>query len=158
MNAPHSEPALPPKEAMNHFLGLANRRPLNDQELEQLNAHVPGLDATLGIRYSAVSNGEVRAYLRVNGSHMQPWGMVNGGVYCSLAESVGSLAGVIAAGRPAVGVNNDTNFIKGVTSGVIEAVGTPIHLGGSQHLWNIDMFNNGALVARSQLRLYLLNA
>lgn len=148
--------AMTTQEIISNFLELAAQRPLQQEELAQVNDSVPGPDAALGIRYTHIAKGEVRSQIRVNSSHFQPWGVVNGGVYCLLAESAASLGGVIAAGAPAVGVNNDTNFIKSVSSGVIEATATPVQLGGRTHLWRVDMHVDGTLVATSQVRLMIL--
>lgn len=131
-------------------------RALDDAQLAQLNERNVGLDAHLGIRYTQIADGRVRARLEVGAQHKQPVGLVNGGVFCALAESVGSLAGVVAAGAPVVGVNNDTDFLDSVRDGVIEAKATPIQLGRRTQLWEILMTNEGRLVARSTLRTMVL--
>ena len=134
------------------FLQLAAQRPLQQEELIALNNLPAGLEATLGLRYTKVSFDEVRSQLRVTSAHLQPWGLVNGGVLAAVAESTGSLAGVVAAGQPVVGVNNNCDFIRGVRSGFIEAIATPIQLGRTTQVWEINMFNEDKLVARSTLR------
>lgn len=140
------------------LLATAAHRPLNTGELAQLNEHNghAGLDATLGIRYTHVATGEVRAVLMAGPQHQQPWGVVNGGVYCALAESVASLAGVVAAGGPVVGVNNDTNFIRSVRTGAIEAVATPLQLGRTTQVWEVTMSQDGELKAKTTLRTIVL--
>ena len=89
--------------------------------------------------------------VRVNPTLLQPWGLVNGGVFSSIAESVGSLAGVVMAGEVVVGVNNNTDFIKSVTQGIIEARATPIQAGRRSQIWNIELHHEGKLVALSKL-------
>jgi len=129
---------------------------LDAAQLERLNARADGLSAHLGIRYTELADARARAELPVGGHLLQPVGLVNGGAFCALAESVGSLAGIAAAGAPVVGVNNDTDFISSVREGVIEATATPIQLGRSTQLWEILMHNNGRLVARSTLRTMVM--
>jgi len=129
---------------------------LDAAQLELLNDRNGGLDAHLGIVYTQIADGRVRARLEVGDQHRQPVGLVNGGVFCALAESVGSLAGLVSAGGPVVGVNNDTDFIDSVREGVIEAKATPIQLGRRTQLWEILMTNGGRLVARSTLRTMVL--
>lgn len=129
---------------------------LNQEQLDTLNDNNVGLDKLFGLRYTQVADGRVRARLEVGPQHLQPAGLVNGGVFSAMAESVGSLAGVIAAGAPAVGVNNTTDFIDSVRGGVIEAKATPVQLGGRTQLWEILMTNEGRLVARSTLRTMIL--
>lgn len=143
-------------EKLDRLIATAQQRPLTAQELAVLNDAPVGFDAAIALRYTHVANGEVRAQLRVGPSHLQPWGIVNGGVYCAMAESTGSLAGVIAAKKPVAGVNNSTDFIKGVSGGVIQAIARPIQLGGRTQLWSVEMFNNDALVARTTLRTFVL--
>lgn len=121
--------------------------------LEEFNAANAGLDATLGIRYTHLAPDRVTVELPVTEQLLQPAGLVNGGVYCALAESAGSLAGVLAAGgTPVVGVNNNTDFIAPVSSGVIVAEATPVQVGRRTQIWQVDMTHRGKLVARSTLR------
>ncbi|MDO5670582.1 MAG: PaaI family thioesterase [Corynebacterium sp.] len=129
---------------------------LDPAQLEQLNARDVGLSAHLGIRYTELADGRVRAELEVGPHLLQPAGIVNGGVFCALAESVGSLAGVAAAGAPVVGANNDTDFIAAVREGIIHAEATPIQVGGRTQLWEILMHNDERLVARSTLRTMVM--
>lgn len=124
--------------------------------LEQVNNRDVGLSAHLGVHYTEIADGRVRAELPVGPHLLQPVGLVNGGVFCALAESVGSLAGVATAGAPVVGVNNDTDFIASVREGVIEAEATPIQAGGRTQLWEILMHNEGRLVARTTLRTMVI--
>ncbi|MDK8846445.1 PaaI family thioesterase [Corynebacterium sp. MSK297] len=130
----------------------AKIRQLRPEELDELNKSELGLDSHLGVVYSHAGPTEVRAYLDVNSTHLQYAGSVNGGVFCSLAESLGSVASMISAQSPCVGVNNSTDFIRGVKDGRIEAIATPIQTGKRTQLWNVEMYNHEALVARTTLR------
>ena len=141
---------------LDELLKAAHERPLNSQELLMINENTIGFDAVLGLRYPHISRGEVRAMVRVNPTLLQPWGLVNGGVFSSIAESVGSLAGVVMAGEVVVGVNNNTDFIKSVTQGIIEARATPIQAGRRSQIWNIELHHEGKLVALSKLRTMTL--
>lgn len=141
---------------LDELLKAAHERPLNSQELLMINENTIGFDAVLGLRYTHISRGEVRAMVRVNPTLLQPWGLVNGGVFSSIAESVGSLAGVVMAGEVVVGVNNTTDFIKSVTQGIIEARATPIQAGRRSQIWNIELHHEGKLVALSKLRTMTL--
>lgn len=130
----------------------AKIRQLRPEELDELNKSELGLDSHLGVVYSHAGPTEVRAYLDVNSTHLQYADSVNGGVFCSLAESLGSVASMISAQSPCVGVNNSTDFIRGVKDGRIEAIATPIQTGKRTQLWNVEMYNHEALVARTTLR------
>lgn len=133
-----------------------SRDGLNATDLANINDELQGLDATLGIRYTHVASGKVTAELPVAQHLLQPVGLVNGGVYCALAESVGSLAGMVMAGGPVVGVNNNTDFISSVRAGVISAEATPLQTGRRTQLWQILMTHRGELVARTTLRTMLM--
>lgn len=135
----------------------ATTQGISAESLELINAGVGGLDATLGVRYTRIANGRVEAEIDVDERHLQPVGLVNGGVFSALAESTGSLAGMVAAeGKNVVGVNNNTDFISSVREGVIHAKATPIQVGGRTQVWQILMRNNGNLVARTTLRTMVL--
>lgn len=148
--------ALALRRQFEQLLATAAERPLDDQELAWVNENNHGLDIAIGIRYTHVAHSEVRAVINVGSQHHQPWGLANGGMYASLVESTASIAGVIAAGAPVVGVHNATDFIRGVSQGIVEAVATPVQLGGSTQLWNVDMNHEGKLCARGQLRTMVL--
>ncbi len=137
---------------MQTIMATARERALTPEELEILNQANRGFDATLGLRYTHISNGEVRGELEVGPGHHQPWGIANGGVYASIAESLGSIAGIVAAGGAVMGVNNNTNFIKPVRSGTIKGVARPTQVGRRTQLWVVDMFQEETLVATSVLR------
>lgn len=132
-------------------------QPLTDTALHDLNAATTGLDATLGIHYTHLGPDGATAHLTVAEHHLQPAGLVNGGVFCALAESTGSLAGLYAAaGTPVVGVTNTTDLISSVRTGTIHAHATPLHLGRRTQLWEIRMTHNTTLAAHTTLRTMIL--
>lgn len=119
----------------------------------------PGLDGELGLVHVSVSGDSVVATLDIAAKHHQPFGIVHGGVYCAVAESVASIGGFAwlqesGIGGTAVGVNNNTDFLRSVSSGTVTATGTPIHRGRRQQLWRVSMVGDGdRLLAISQVRL-----
>ena len=129
-----------------------SHRPATEEELAQINANTIGLDKNLGTVYTHIENGRVEATLEYRNALVQPVGIIHGGTYAALAESLGSVAGFIAAGKPVVGVNNSTDFISSVKEGTITGVATPIQLGRRTQLWNIEMRQKDKLVARTTLR------
>src|SRR5690625_3423398 len=145
MNSSHN--ADKTRDKLAELLKLAHERPLDTEELALLNENAVGFDATLGLRYTHIARGEVRAEVTVNPALLQPWGLVNGGVFSSIAESVGSLAGVVQAGEVVVGVHNNTDFIKSVIQGIIEVRATTIQAGRRSLIWNIELYHEGKLVA-----------
>lgn len=69
---------------------LVESGPLNEQQIAAINARITGMDATLGIRYTEIAKDGVSAELEIGPHMLQPFGLVNGGSYAALAESVGS--------------------------------------------------------------------
>jgi uncharacterized protein (TIGR00369 family) len=87
-----------------------------------------------------------------------PWGVVHGGVYCSVVESaasIGASTAVVDRGQFAVGVNNNTDFVRPMTTGVLDVVAEPIQQGRTLQLWQVVLTraDDGKLVARGQVRL-----
>lgn len=149
-----------PQNELQDILSLAKiavERPLSTEELDMLNNGNFGLDRTLGLRYVDVGPDKVVSELRVTAKHLQPAGLVNGGVYCAIAESTASTAGIIfGRGKPVVGVNNNTDFIAAVKDGIIRAEATSIQRGGRTQVWQVLCTHNGELVARTTLRTMIL--
>lgn len=138
------------------LLTHADGRPFNETELARLNSSLVGLEKVLGLRYTHVSREKVTAEMAVGEQHLQPAGLVNGGVYSSISESLAGVAGMINAGGVVVGVNNNTDFIASVTAGVIEAEVTAVQTGRRTQVWQILMTHRGKLVARSTVRNIVL--
>lgn len=87
-----------------------------------------------------------------------PWGVVHGGVYCAIIESaasIGASAAVLDRGQFAVGVNNNTDFVRPVSAGAVDVVAEPIQQGRTLQLWQVVLTRaeDGKLVARGQVRL-----
>lgn len=128
-------------------------RELNEEELRALNAYNDGYANTIGMVITECSPARVTAHIDVGPQHLQPAGIVNGGIYAGLAETVGSVAAMAVAGKPAVGTNNNTDFLRSVREGRIEATALPIHIGQRTHLWRIEMRHEDKLVAVTNLKL-----
>ena len=118
-----------------------------------------GFDSELGLKYIDVTPDGGRAVLEIHDKLLQPWGIVHGGVYCSIIESLASVSGAVwfadkGERGTVVGVNNNTDFLRAISSGIVTAVSTPIHRGRRQQLWLIEVTDDeGRMVARGQVRL-----
>ena len=92
-----------------------------------------GFDNELGLKYIDVTPDGGRAELQIHDKLLQPWGIVHGGVYCSIVEGLASLSGQVwlsdHGGGHVVGVNNNTDFLRAISAGTVTAVSTPIHRG-----------------------------
>jgi 1,4-dihydroxy-2-naphthoyl-CoA hydrolase len=71
----------------------------------------------------------------------QPFGIVHGGAYAALAETLASVATYFAVegnGEIAVGQNNDTSFLRPVSEGTVHAEGTRRHRGRTSWIWDVE--------------------
>lgn len=114
----------------------------------------------IGGSYVDVTPDRVEGALVVETRHLQPYGVVNGGVYCAIVESLGSMGGAAWGSTQdgifgVVGVANNTDFIRSHRSGSLRGVATPIHRGRTQQLWQVVVTrdSDGKAVARGQIRL-----
>ncbi len=118
-----------------------------------------GFNGLLGLQMDEVTPDRVRAHVTVHEGLLQPYGIVHGGVYASLAESAASIGGAtwnmarVPGGRT-VGVSNDTSFLRAVREGTLSVVATPLHRGRTLQLWHVMITDEGGrLVAKSDVRL-----
>ena len=115
-----------------------------------------GFDRLLGLTLTSVTQDEVVASFEVRPELLQPYGLLHGGVLCSVVETVGSVAGAAWFGDRGhvVGTSNHTNFLRAVREGTLTAVATPIHRGRTQQLWTVDVRDEqDRLVAKGELRV-----
>jgi 1,4-dihydroxy-2-naphthoyl-CoA hydrolase len=123
----------------------------------------PGFDKTLGLTFVEMTADGGRGQLDINDTLLQIMGIVHGGVYCSIVESMASVSAHVWLGENGggnvVGVNNNTDFLRAISSGTITAVSTPLHRGRRQQLWLVTITDeNDRVVARGQVRLQNLPA
>lgn len=102
--------------------------------------------------------------ISIRDHHHQPYGVVHGGVYSTLVETLASAGAAIWAMENGmagcVGVSNQTDFIRATKEGVIVGTATPIHRGRTQQLWQVVVARHPdhKLVARGQVRLHNLQS
>jgi 1,4-dihydroxy-2-naphthoyl-CoA hydrolase len=99
---------------------------------------VPAMKGTLpermGVRIVEASAERVVGVMPVEGN-TQPYGLLHGGASCVLAETIGSIGAALHAldahGGIAVGLDLNATHHKGVRTGNVTAVATPLQRGGS---------------------------
>lgn len=97
--------------------------------------------------------------LDVDQRHLQPHGVMHGGVHCALVETAASVGGHLwLDGKGTVlGVSNHTNFLRAFSTGRLLTTATPIHRGRSQQLWQCEITDaDGKLIGRGEVRLHNL--
>lgn len=130
-------------------------------DLDTLNAIGLGtLHERMGIVFTEVSATRAVATMPVEGN-TQPYGLLHGGASVVLAESVGSVLAVVAAGpgRAAVGVDISATHHRPMRAGVVTAVGTPLHVGRSTASIDIVLYDEaGRRVCTSRLTAQIRDA
>jgi len=103
---------------------------------------VVGFDRLYGLRVLEASSEAVRAEVRVTEDHKQPFGLVHGGLYATIAESITSIGtwlGVREDGKVAMGLSNQTSFLRPILGGTVHAAARRRHRGRSTWLWEVDV-------------------
>ncbi|MGH2854298.1 MAG: PaaI family thioesterase [Solirubrobacteraceae bacterium] len=107
---------------------------------EQINEALLGFDRLYGLELLEFSDSEARAQVQVREELKQPAGLVHGGVYAAIAESLASLATgftVFPEGSVAMGLSNSTSFLRPITAGTIHARATRLHRGRTTWVWDV---------------------
>lgn len=111
--------------------------------IEHITARAVGtVNGHLGIRVIEIGPDYINGELTVDERHVQPFGVIHGGVSVVLAETLGSLASLMAcdAGFTAVGLEVNANHLRPVPKGdVLRGVCTPVRIGRSVHVWSIEL-------------------
>ena len=99
-------------------------------------------DRFYGLELVELGDELVRARVEVQDRHRQPAGLVHGGLYATIAESMavaGTNCGVSANGRAATGLSTQTSFLRPITGDRIEATARPRHRGRSTWVWEVEI-------------------
>lgn len=110
----------------------------------------------LGVEFTEVSGDRVVATWTAKPELHQPYGILHGGVHCSVVETLASVGAAMWIGEEGkvVGVNNNTDFFRAVREGTLTSTATPLHRGRSQQLWLVETVDEeGRIAARGQVRL-----
>jgi 1,4-dihydroxy-2-naphthoyl-CoA hydrolase len=117
---------------------------------------ITGFAHWLGLELVEASGDRVVMSWKVRPELWQPYGIVHGGVHCSVVETAASTGAALwFQGRgKVVGVSNQTDFLRAVREGELLATATPIHRGRLQQLWQVEITDaEPRVIARGQVRL-----
>jgi uncharacterized protein (TIGR00369 family) len=127
---------------------------------QPLGIVLPGWTSQMDMHFVSIAESEVVAELTVSEKHYQPMGIVHGGVYCSMVETVCSVGAHLHAskhGLMVVGVDNQTSFLKATRTGTLRASARPLVVGRRTQLWEANIHDgNGKLVSTGRVRLVCL--
>ncbi len=134
---------------------------MSDITLEWLNA-LAGWSGAMKLRYTIASGDEVACEFEIGDEHLQPFGLVHGGVHCGVIETVTSIGATLHVkdrGQEAVGLENTTSFIRAARSGKLFATARPIARGRTNQLWEAWIRDSeDRLIAQGRVRLQNVSA
>lgn len=99
-------------------------------------------DALYGLQIQDMSEEEVTASVPVRDEVKQPMGLVHGGLFASIAESITSFATATAVakdGKQAMGLSNSTSFLRPITEGTVHATARRLHRGRTTWVWDVEI-------------------
>jgi 1,4-dihydroxy-2-naphthoyl-CoA hydrolase len=101
-----------------------------------------GFAEEIGTEWIDLDPDNARARIKVESRHLQPFGIVHGGVYASLAESLCSAVTYQAVrddGMVAMGMANSTTFIRPITDGHVNATARARQRGRTTWVWDVEL-------------------
>lgn len=103
-----------------------------------MNEHLGGWNRTMGLKVLRASAEEVVAELVVGEVHVQPYGIVHGGVHAGIIEgacSMGAALHAMKSGQTVVGLENATSFLRAARDGTLTVTARPITRGRRSQVW-----------------------
>jgi len=96
---------------------------------------------TLGIKITKVDDDTLEGEMPVDSRTHQVHGILHGGASVLFAETLGSIAGIIASksGYTVVGLDINANHLKGISKGIVVGLASAIHIGRSTQVWDIKI-------------------
>ena len=127
---------------------------------EQLNQHLGGYNKAMGLTFVRATPDEVVAEATIESHHLQPYGLVHGGVYAGMIEtlcSAGAALSALADKRTTVGLENSASFLRGVRAGRLRGTAVPLARGRRSQVWEARIHDEqDRLVATGRVRLLCL--
>lgn len=118
---------------------MARSRP--EDAFEAANRHLGPLSDKLGIVIEEIGPERVVGTMPVEGN-TQPMGILHGGATMSLIETLASMGSALVAWsseRVVLGQQQTCNYLSTATSGTVRGVATPLHLGRTTHVWDVEV-------------------
>jgi len=119
-------------------------------------------DGLYGLELVEMTEELIRVRVPVRNAIKQPFGLVHGGVFASIAEataSMGTFAAVSDQGKVASGMSNNTSFLRPITEGTVHATARPRHRGRTTWLWDVEIEDDaGRLCAITRMTIAVRDA
>jgi 1,4-dihydroxy-2-naphthoyl-CoA hydrolase len=121
-----------------------------------------GFDRTYGLEVTEIGDGTMQGRVAVSDRVKQPAGLVHGGIYSAVAESLattGTALAVIGDGNTAMGMSNQTSFLRPITSGHVNAQARARHRGRTTWVWEVELSDDsGRLCALTRVTVAVREA
>jgi len=104
-----------------------------------------GFDGVIGLKITELSDKLMRGSVPVRDELKHRAGLVHGGVYASIAESLASIGtslAVLPDGKRALPLSSQASFLRPIVRGTIHAVATRKHRGRTTWVWEVEMFDD----------------
>lgn len=128
--------------------------------LDLINANLGGFNNALGLHFTAATPEAYVAEIEISDHHLQPYGLVHGGVYAGMIEtlcSTGAALSVWEENKTTVGLENNTSFLRAVRGGRLRGTARPLVLGKRSQVWEARVHDDqDRLVATGRVRLMVL--
>ena len=108
-----------------------------------------GFDLLYGLEMLELSDERARAEVKVRDDLKQPSGVVHGGIYAAIAESLalfGTARGAMADGWITRSLSHQMSLLAPITEGSIHAVAVPKHRGRTTWVWEVEMTDDSGNV------------
>lgn len=132
---------------------------MNLKDINKFNENT--LMSHLGIEVTNYNTDSVSGKMPVDHRTHQPMGLLHGGASAALIESLASIGSAMMVDLKKqfiVGLEINTNHIRGVKSGYVYCKATCIHKGRTTHIWSADITNEeGKLVSTGRLTVLVKN-
>lgn len=96
----------------------------------------------IGVEFIEIGENYLKGRMPVDHRTNQPYGLLHGGASCVLAETLGSIASALVIDQSiyiCVGLEINANHIRSAKKGFVMGTASPIHLGKSTHVWDIQI-------------------
>ena len=114
-------------------------------------------DSLYGLKVLEITEERALAEVPVTDAIKQPMGLVHGGLYASIAESLTSIATarvVMQDGMIATGMSNQTSFLRPITEGTVHAEAIRRHRGRTTWMWDVEITDDaGRLCTVSRMTI-----
>ena len=116
--------------------------------------------STLGIEITDLGDEYISGKMPVDERTKQPFGLLHGGASAAFAETLGSLGAgnqVDLEQYSVVGIELNSSHLKAVKSGWVYGKATPIRIGRTIQVWDINITNQkDEAVCKSRLTLAVI--